>query len=91
MIDKWDYRREVCPYCRSPRLERVALLTPWQTRSADQRFRDNIRQEPIPIKHRQCQNCRRVFHENKIKIMFDRAAMRRDFKKLGVLLGLFKK
>lgn len=74
MIDTGQYWRKWCPYCHSPRLDRVGL-----TRTSGN--------QNIELGELQCLNCKRVFDWGKVVRGYDRAAMRRDQKRLGRLLA----
>ncbi len=87
MIEKWDYRRLSCPYCRSPRLKVVAMIAHPELATMNQLHDENKRQVRVHGDHRQCQNCRRVFAADKIHYGFDRAGMWRDYRRLGKLLA----
>lgn len=87
MIEKHNYRRQVCPYCRSARLDKVNIVRESEAAALNGRTDRNEAQKRIYLWDRQCRNCKRAFHQNNIKTMYDRAAMRRDYHRLGKLLG----
>lgn len=86
MIDRRTYWRRWCPFCNSPKIDRVALITEAHVSRLNERYRAEEYQEFTHTEHIRCANCERVFLALKIRWACDRKAMRRDYITLGKLL-----
>ncbi len=87
MIDSTEYWRRWCPYCNSPNVHDVALITKTEVLRLNERHRAQEFREFTSAGHVQCNNCMRVFYRYKVRWAYDRKAMRRDYVRLGKLLG----
>lgn len=87
MIDSTNYWRKWCPFCNSPNIETVALLTQGEVTRLNSRFRLKETQEYTPADYNRCANCERVFLANNTRWAHDRKAMRRDCVRPGKLLA----
>ncbi len=86
MIDSTKYWRRWCPYCNSPKIDIVALITNAEASRLNERYRAKECQQFSPTGHYRCENCERVFLVYKVRWAYDRKAMRRDWVRLGKLL-----